>query len=314
MGATDSLGVGTISLPMVWNGRHFLDLAKLDRDDMVGLMQRASHFLDAGDRYEPDAPLAEKIVANLFLENSTRTRCSFTIATKRLGGDVIDLLGGTSSASKGETLIDTALNLEAMGAAAIVIRCGEEDGPRNVAKSVGVSVIDAGSGTNGHPTQALLDMLTLTRYFGTEDLSGKHIAIVGDITHSRVARSNVKGMSTLGAKVTFVGPEDLLPDDLGVDTSSDFDGVLADVDCVMMLRVQFERDAKIDKDYRKRFGLTAERASSFSGAIMHPGPINRGLEIDDAVADIDGSPHNLILSQVTSGVAARMAVLEHLLG
>ena len=157
-------------------------------------------------------------------------------------------------------------------------------------------------------------MLTLTRYFGTEDLSGKHIAIVGDITHSRVARSNVKGMSTLGAKVTFVGPEDLLPDDLGVDTSSDFDGVLADVDCVMMLRVQFERDAKIDKDYRKRFGLTAERASSFSGAIMHPGPINRGLEIDDAVADIDGSPHNLILSQVTSGVAARMAVLEHLLG
>ncbi|HIN09021.1 MAG TPA: aspartate carbamoyltransferase catalytic subunit [Phycisphaerales bacterium] len=299
---------------MVWNGRHFLDLAKLDRDDMVGLMQRASHFLDAGDRYEPDAPLAEKIIANLFLENSTRTRCSFTIATKRLGGDVIDLLGGTSSASKGETLIDTALNLEAMGAAAIVIRCSEEDGPRNVAKSVGVSVIDAGSGTSGHPTQALLDMLTLTRYFGTEDLSGKHIAIVGDIAHSRVARSNVKGMSTLGAKVTFVGPEDLLPDDLGVDTSSDFDGVLADVDCVMMLRVQFERDAKIDNDYRKRFGLTAERASSFSGAIMHPGPINRGLEIDDAVADIDGSPHNLILSQVTSGVAARMAVLEHLLG
>ena len=305
---------GTIPLPMVWNGRHFLDLAKLGRDDMVGLMQRASHFLDAGDRYEPDALLAGKIVANLFLENSTRTRCSFTIATKRLGGDVVDLLGDTSSTSKGETLVDTALNLEAMGASAIVIRCNEDDGPRNVADHVGVPVINAGSGTSGHPTQALLDALTLTRYFGTEDLDGQHIAIVGDIAHSRVARSNVKGMTTLGAKVTLVGPEDLLPDDLAVDTSTDFDGVLANVGCVMMLRVQFERDAKVGEDYREQFGLTNDRASNYRGAIMHPGPINRGLEIDDEVANIGSSPHNLILSQVTSGVAARMAVLEHLLG
>ncbi len=305
---------GTIPLPMVWNGRHFLDMARLDRCDLMGLMQRASHFLDAGDRYEPNEPLAGKLVANLFLENSTRTRCSFTIATKRLGGDVVDVLGGTSSASKGETLVDTALNLEAMGAAAIVIRCNENEGPTEVAEHVGVPVINAGSGISGHPTQALLDALTLTRYFGTEDLSGQHIAIVGDIAHSRVARSNVKGMTTLGATVTLVGPEDLLPDDLGVKTSTDFDGVLADVGCVMMLRVQFERDAKVGEDYRERFGLTAERASNYSGAIMHPGPINRGLEIDDDVANIEGSPHNLILSQVTSGVAARMAVLEHLLG
>ena len=299
---------------MVWNGRHFLDLAELDRDDIVGLMHRASHFLDAGDRHEPDAPLAEKIVANLFLENSTRTRCSFTIATRRLGGDVVDLLGGTSSASKGETLIDTALNLEAMGAAAIVIRCAEDGGARNVSKSVGIPVVNAGDGTSGHPTQALLDALTLTRYFGTEDLSGQHVAIVGDIAHSRVARSNIQGMTTLGATVTLVGPEDLLPDDLGVKTSTDFDGVLSDVGCVMMLRVQFERDAKVGEDYRERFGLTTARAANFRGAIMHPGPINRGLEIDDEVANIEGSPHNLILSQVTSGVAARMAVLEHLLG
>ena len=289
-------------------------MAKLDRDDMVGLMQRASHFLDAGDRYEPNAPLAEKIVANLFLENSTRTRCSFTIATKRLGGDVVDLLGDTSSTSKGETLVDTALNLEAMGAAAIVVRCSPDRGPWDIAEQVGIPVINAGSGTCGHPTQALLDSLTLTRYFGTEDLSGQHIAIVGDIAHSRVARSNVQGMTTLGAKVTLVGPEDLLPDDLGVDTSSDFDGVLANVGCVMMLRVQFERDAKVSEDYRDSFGLTNERAENFRGAIMHPGPINRGLEIDDEVANIEGSPHNLILSQVTGGVAARMAVLEHLLG
>ena len=299
---------------MVWNGRHFLSLADLSKEDMVGLMRRASHFLDAGDRYEPDTPLAGKIVANLFMEHSTRTRCSFTIAVKRLGGDAIDLLGGNSSVSKRESLLDTALNLEAMGAAAIVVRCTQEDGPQEIAARVGVPVINAGSGTTGHPTQALLDALTLTRYFGTDDLDGKHIAIVGDIAHSRVTRSNVHGMTTLGATVTLVGPEALLLDDLGVETSSDFDGLLKDVDCVMMLRVQFERDATIGEDYREQFGLTKERFAQFQGAIMHPGPINRGLEIDDEVADVESSPHNLILSQVTSGVAARMAVLEYLIG
>ena len=201
-----------------------------------------------------------------------------------------------------------------MGIAAIVVRCKEDNGPRNVADHVGVPVINAGSGTSGHPTQALLDALTLTRYFGTDDLSGQHIAIVGDIAHSRVARSNVQSMTTLGAIVTLVGPEDLLPNDLDVQTSTDFDGVLADVGCVMMLRVQFERDANVGEDYRDRFGLTNARAENFRGAIMHPGPINRGLEIDDEAANIEGSPHNLILSQVTSGVAARMAVLEHLVG
>ena len=134
-----------------------MSLADLSREEMLGLMRRASHFLDAGDRYEPDAPLAEKIVANLFLENSTRTRCSFTIATKRLGGDVVDLLGSTSSASKGETLVDTALNLEAMGVAGIVVRCSEENGPVEIAEQVGVPIINAGSGKTSHPTQALLD-------------------------------------------------------------------------------------------------------------------------------------------------------------
>ena len=299
---------------MAWKGRHFLSLAELSKEDMIGLMQRATHFLDMGDRYEPDAPLAEKIVANLFMENSTRTRCSFTIATKRLGGDVIDLLGETSSVSKGETIVDTALNLEALGVSAIVVRCSEEDGPQNIADNVGIPVINAGSGMNGHPTQALLDAVTLTRYFGTDDLSGQHIAIVGDIAHSRVARSNVEGLTKLGAKVTLVGPTELLPDDLGVDTSTDFDAVLSDVSGAMMLRVQFERDAKVGEDYHDKFGLTATRASQFGGAIMHPGPINRGLEIDDEVANITSSPHNLIISQVTSGVATRMAILEHLLG
>ena len=301
---------------MVWNGRHFLSLEDLSREDMVGLMQRATHFLDAGDRYEPDAQLAGKIIANLFMENSTRTRCSFTIATKRLGGDVVDLLGATSSASKGETLVDTALNLEAMGVAGIVVRCSEEQGPWDIAEQVGISVINAGSGTSSHPTQALLDALTLTRYFGTDDLSNEHIAIVGDIAHSRVARSNIEGLTKLGASVTLVGPPDLLPADLDCELSSDFDAVLseAEVSGVMMLRVQFERDATVAKDYREKFGLTKARAANFDGAIMHPGPLNRGLEIDDKVANAESSPHNLILSQVTSGVATRMAILEHLIG
>ena len=299
---------------MAWNGRHFLGLDDLSREDMIGLMQRASHFLDAGDRYEPSAPLAGKIIANLFMENSTRTRCSFTIATKRLGGDYIDLLGSTSSASKGETLVDTALNLEAMGVAGIVVRCSQEKGASDIAERVGVPVINAGSGTSSHPTQALLDAVTLTRFFGTDDLSGQHIAIVGDIAHSRVARSNVIGLTKLGAKVTLVGPKELLPKDLGCETSSDFDSVLSSASATMMLRVQFERDAKVGEDYRENFGLTEDRAKNYSGAILHPGPMNRGLEIDDSVANIESSPHNLILSQVTSGVATRMAILEHLIG
>lgn len=300
---------------MVWNGRHFLDLADLDRNEIVNLMQRASNFLEA-EEYGlcPSSLLKGKIIANLFFENSTRTRCSFTIATKRLGGEVLDLLGETSSASKGETLTDTALNLEAMGVAAIVIRCSEDGGPAAIAEHVSIPVINAGNGISGHPTQALLDALTLTRYLGTEDLSGQHVAIVGDIAHSRVARSNIKGLQILGAKVTLVGPKDLLPDDLGVDTSTDFDGVLSTAGCVMMLRVQFERNATVGENYREKFGLTVKRAKNYKGAIMHPGPINRGLEIDNEVAELTGSGPNLILSQVTNGVAARMAVLEHLLG
>ena len=303
-----------MSNPMAWKGRHFLSIDDLDKSDVLALLKRASAFLDIGDEYAVDSPLKEKLIANLFLENSTRTRCSFSIATKRLGGDTIDLLGSTSSASKGESLVDTALNLEAMGVSGIVIRCSEDGGPAEVAEEVAVPVINAGDGVSGHPTQALLDALTLTRYFGSNDLEGQKVAIVGDIAHSRVARSNVQCLTLLGADVTLVGPEKLLPTDIDCSCTTEFDDVLATTDCVMMLRIQFERDAKVSDDYRAKFGLTEERATSYEGAIMHPGPINRGLEMDDAVASIDSSPHNLILSQVTSGVAARMAVLEHLIG
>ncbi len=298
----------------MWNGRHFLSIDDLDKSDLLTLLKRASAFLDIGDAYAPDASLNGKIIANLFLENSTRTRCSFAIATKRLGGNTVDLLGSTSSASKGETLVDTALNLEAMGVSGIVIRCGEDGGPAIVAEKVKVPIVNAGDGISGHPTQALLDALTLTRHFGTEDLEGRNIAIVGDIAHSRVARSNLQCLTKLGAKVTFVGPKELLPTDIDCKCTTEFDQVLARTDCVMMLRVQFERDAKVGEDYREKFGLTEERATLYEGAIMHPGPINRGLEMDDVVANIDSSPHNLILSQVAAGVAARMAVLEHLIG
>lgn len=298
---------------MVWNGQHFLGLEDLSKEDIQSLIRRASHFLEAGNRYEPNAPLTGKIIANLFMENSTRTRCSFTIATKRLGGDCIDLLGGTSSASKGETLVDTAMNLEAMGVAGIAVRCSEECGPSDIASNVGIPVINAGSGTASHPTQALLDAGTLLHHFGCNDLSGQHIAIIGDITHSRVARSNVIGLTKLGAKVTLVGPQELLPTDPTCETSTDFDAVLQDVSACMMLRVQFERDAQVDEDYRDKFGFTEERFAHFTGAVLHPGPINRGLEIDDCVASCN-SPQNKILSQVSFGVATRMAILEHLIG
>jgi aspartate carbamoyltransferase catalytic subunit len=156
--------------------------------------------------------------------------------------------------------------------------------------------------------------VALTRYFGKEDLSGVHVAIVGDIAHSRVARSNIIGLTKLGATVTLVGPQELVPDDLDCETSVDFDAVLQDVSACMMLRVQFERDAEVGEDYREKFGLTEARAKNYSGAILHPGPMNRGIEIDDSVANIESSPHNLILSQVTCGVATRMAILEHLIG
>ncbi len=299
---------------MACGARHFLTLNDLSYEEMIKIMLRADHFLNMENRYEPHSSLTGKIVANIFMENSTRTRCSFTIATQRLGGNVVDLLGSTASTSKGETLIDTALNLEAMGVSGIVVRCSEERGPWDIAQHVGVPVINAGSGATAHPTQGLLDALTLTRYFGTNDLSEKHIAIVGDIKHSRVARSNIIGLQKLGAKVTLVGPKELLPNDIDCNTSSNFDATLSEISACMMLRVQFERNAKVGQDYHEKYGLTEERFAKFDGAILHPGPMNRGLEIDDSVANTQSSPRNLILSQVKNGVATRMAILEQLIG
>mgnify|MGYP001988193538 CR=1 FL=1 len=226
-----------------------------------------------------------------------------------------------SSIKKGETLLDTAMTLNALHPDVLVLRHRDSGASALLAKKMDCAVVNAGDGSHEHPTQALLDALTIRRRRG--DLDGQVIAICGDILHSRVARSNLHAVTACGGDVILVGPEAMVPPEIAqipVDRAGsvtilhDLDAALESADVVMMLRVQFEREATVGEDYRERFGLTEQRFSNFRGAIMHPGPMNRGIEIDDRVANIDSSPHNLILSQVTSGVATRMAILEHLVG
>jgi aspartate carbamoyltransferase catalytic subunit len=264
--------------------------------------------------------LRGRTVVNLFFEDSTRTRISFEAAAKRLSADVINFSAKGSSVSKGETLKDTALTLEAMGADAVVIRHGASGAPHTLAHSgwIGGSVVNAGDGTHEHPTQALLDAFTMRRHLG--DLRDRSIVIVGDVLHSRVARSNVLLLATLGANVTLVAPPTLLP--VGVETwpcsvSYDLDESVAGVDAVMMLRVQRERmNAAFfpsAREYSRRYGLDAARMGRLAdhAIVMHPGPMNRGLEITAEVAD---SSRSVIVEQVTNGVSVRMAVLYLLLG
>lgn len=277
--------------------------------------------------------LAGAIIANLFFEDSTRTRTSFSVAAKRLGAEVVDLLGGISSVSKGETLIDTARNVEAMGVAALVVRARQSGAAAMIAGSVACPVINGGDGRHEHPTQGLLDIYTLAEAQGRLedfDLRGLRIAIVGDVGASRVARSNIAGMTALGAEVICIGPPAMAPGGmsaLGARISRDLDGVIADMDAVMMLRIQFERytDAKPAgaeppkvspiasiREFRALYALTPQRATRMKpgAVVMHPGPINRGLELDAEVADGERS---VIMRQVTNGVLVRMAVLEGLL-
>lgn len=263
--------------------------------------------------------LQGKVIANIFLEDSTRTRCSFEMASIRLGASVINLSGSGSSTSKGETLIDTALNIEAMGVDGIVLRCAYSGGAQLVADAVSCPVINAGDGRHEHPTQCILDLAALTERFG--ELEGKTIAIVGDIANSRVARSALHGLTTMGANVRLVGPPTLVPQSFKGITEShphavsifhDLDEALEGVDGVMMLRIQSERAATgmIASDYRTVYGLNRDRLAKLAPhtVVMHPGPVNRGVEIDHSVDD--HSSRSLILRQVTMGVAARMAVLE----
>lgn len=277
--------------------------------------------------------LRGRIVANLFFEDSTRTRTSFTIAARRLGADVVDLQGSSSSVNKGETLIDTARNVEAMGVSALVVRARQSGAASGIASAVAIPVINAGDGRHEHPTQGLLDAYTIAESFDrqeTFDLSGLTVGIIGDVAASRVARSNIAGLTSLGAKVVCIGPPSLVPaslHSLGARVTHNLDESISEIDAVMMLRIQFERydaqDKKEDahrgnvipsvREFREMFALTCEREARLKpGAIvMHPGPINRGLEMDGCVAD---GPRSVILRQVRNGIAVRMAVLARACG
>jgi aspartate carbamoyltransferase catalytic subunit len=301
--------------------RHLLSAADLTRDDAELVLSTAEELRSLADRPIKKLPaLRGRTIVNLFFEDSTRTRISFEAAAKRLSADVINFSAKGSSLSKGESLKDTALTLEAMGADAVVVRHWASGAPHNLANAgwSRSSVINAGDGTHEHPTQALLDAFTMTRHLGS--LDGRRVAIVGDVLHSRVARSNALLLHTLGAEVTLVAPPTLLPygvDTWNVQTSYDLDAVLPKTDVVMMLRVQRERmNASYFpsvREYSRRYGLDARRMATLQDhtIVMHPGPMIRGMEI---TADVADSQRSVIVEQVTNGVAVRMAVLYLLLG
>ena len=300
----------------------FLTIAGMSRQELLRLIAATQKNVPIAEGRSPNrTTLNGRVIANLFFEDSTRTRCSFETAVHRLGGQVFNLTPSGSSISKGESLVDTARNIECMGVAAIVVRCAVSGGAKMVADGVKCPVINAGDGRHEHPTQAILDVSTLIEEFGS--VEGRTVAIVGDITNSRVARSVTHALSTLGAHVRLVGPPTLVSKSFEritqgpgtVSTMSNLDSALDGVDAVMMLRVQFERAAggAVSSDYRQMFGLTPQRIAKLAPhvIILHPGPMNRGIEIDDRVAD--DPQRSRILRQVTHGVAARMAVLEMVL-
>ncbi len=297
--------------------KHLLGIEPLSPQDITALLDQAEAFEEVCER--PDIKivpaLRKRMVVNLFFENSTRTRNSFEIAEKRLSAEIINFDADTSSLSKGETLIDTAMNLEAMHPDLIVMRHSAPGAHALLDRHMKASIINAGDGAHEHPTQALLDAYTLRQRFGK--FEGLKIAIVGDIRHSRVVRSNLWLLTKMGAKVTLVGPPTLLPTELRdtwpmVDFSYDLDSVIPDMDAIMMLRAQFERGTGQyipgQGEYIRYYQLNAARMKRAKKdvAVLHPGPINRGFEITSEVAD---GPNNVILEQVTNGVPVRMAVL-----
>jgi aspartate carbamoyltransferase catalytic subunit len=299
--------------------RHLLGVRGLDRTELTALLDLTASFREVQSRPIPKVPaLQGRTVATLFFEDSTRTRLSFETAAKRLSADTLSFSVGTSSVNKGESLKDTARTIEAMGVDAIVVRHGASGAPWQLARWVDAAIVNGGDGWHEHPTQALLDAFTLRTRFGS--LDGLRVAIVGDIAHSRVARSNVWALTTLGAEVTLVAPRTLLPPDTSswpVRITDDLDAVLPDVDVVYLLRMQFERQgaALVPSlaEYVSRFGLTRRRAETLgAGAVvLHPGPMNQGVEIAAEVVD---DPRCLVLDQVANGVSVRMAVLFRLLG
>ena len=304
--------------------RHLLSISDLSKDEAVLILDTAIEMARASDGPMKKLPtLRGRTIVNLFAEDSTRTRISFEAAAKRLSADVINFGAKGSSLSKGESLKDTELTLQAMGADAVIIRHSASGAPVRLADSAWMSgsVINAGDGTHEHPSQALLDAFTIRKHCtkGGGDLSGLRIGIVGDVLHSRVARSNVLLLALLGAHVTLIAPPTLLPfgvESWPVDISYDFDSVLPSLDAVMMLRVQQERMSDLffpnAREYSRYFGLNRDRMLMMkaNSIIMHPGPMNRGLEI---TADVADSARSVIVEQVSNGVSVRMAILYLLL-
>lgn len=296
-----------------------IGIAPLSKEQIELVLDTAEQFCEVSKRPIKKVPaLRGKTVVNLFFEPSTRTRTSFEIAGKRLSADVQSVSAATSSVAKGETLLDTARNIEAMAPDILVIRHKSAGAADFLAHHCSAAVVNAGDGAHEHPTQALLDALTMRQAKGT--IAGLRVAIIGDIEHSRVARSNILCLRKLGADVVVAGPPTLLParvDALGVEVRRDMNSALAGADVVMMLRVQVERGGNLNlpstQEYFKLFGLTEERLAlaNEDAVVMHPGPMNRGVEIASSVAD---GPRSLILEQVTNGVAVRMAVLYLLAG
>jgi aspartate carbamoyltransferase catalytic subunit len=297
-----------------WSHKHLIGLSDLSRQEIEFILDTAQGFEKFSTRSIKKAPtLRGKVVVNMFFEDSTRTRNSFTLAASRLSADVIEFSKKISAVSKGETLIDTARNLEAMGVDIVVIRHSAGGAPKLLSRSINACVVNAGDGFHEHPTQALLDVYTIRRQRGS--LEGLKIGIVGDIAHSRVARSDIYAMTKLGAEVTLIGPPTLMPggvENLPVKVSYSLDDVIEDLDVINMLRIQFERMGGNPfpsvREYSHYFGLTVDRMKRAKPdiTVMHPGPINRGLEIESEVAD---GPNSVILKQVANGLAVRMGVL-----
>jgi aspartate carbamoyltransferase catalytic subunit len=305
--------------PVVWCRRHLLGLEDLSRGEIETILDRAETFIEVSQRRRKKlSDLKGKVVVNLFFEPSTRTRTSFGLAAKRLSADTIDFTVSGSSVSKGESFIDTARNIEAMGVDVMVVRHSVPGAPHLLAQHLRCGVVNAGDGAHEHPTQGLLDMFTIRRIKGR--LAGLTVGLVGDIAHSRVARSNIHGLLKMGARVIVCGPPTLVPgalDSLGVEVSYRLEDILARCDVINMLRIQFERQQSglfpSIHEYARLFGMDSERLRRAKPDILllAPGPINRGVEITPEVAD---GPHSAILQQVTNGLAVRMAVLDLLCG
>ena len=300
--------------PFVWKRRHLLGLEDLSAEELWHILHTAENFQPVSTRSIKKVPaLRGKVVVNLFFEDSTRTRMSFTLAAQRLSADVLEFNPAKSSVTKGESLRDTVRNIEAMGVDTFIIRHTAAGAPHYITRCTDRHVVNAGDGQHEHPTQGLIDIFTILERKGR--IEGLNVVIVGDIAHSRVARSNLWGLTKLGAKVTFVGPTTLVPrafEQMGARISHDLDAVLKDADVVNMLRVQRERIASqvfpSTQEYVRLFGLTHERLRHAKPdvLILHPGPINRGVELASDVAD---GPNSTILRQVSNGLAIRMAVL-----